>query len=103
MENVKALKETLATFVECVDSVENMTAFAELDAVERKAVAALQLAEVQIAAAGDDLYHAVLIQRRKINNGEVIKEVKKDEPSDNTEAKASKPRRAKRKTKRSTK
>lgn len=106
MEKVKALKETIATFVECVEKVPGITESTELDTLERKAVSALQLAEVQVAEAGDDLYHAVLAQRRAINSGLVIKkeEVKEDAGRDNnTEAKGSKSKRSKRKTSKKTK
>lgn len=108
MEKVKALKETIATFVENVEKVPEIADSLELDAIERKAVVALQLAEVQVAEAGDDLYHAVQAQRRAINSGLVVKKEEKKEEEDagrdtDSEAKASKPRRAKRKAKKSTK
>lgn len=104
MEKVNALKETLAIFIESVEKVKDIDNSADLSEIERKAVRALQLAEVQIAEAGDDLYCAVRDQRRAINEGRVVKkEEVKSEPSDNTEAKASKPRRAKRQTKKSSK
>lgn len=97
MEKVNALKETIATFIESVESVPTIADSLELDALERKAVVALQLAEVQVAEAGDDLYRAVLEQRRKINNGEIVKEEKKEDAGRDTgsEAKASKSKRAK--------
>lgn len=104
MEKVNALKETLAIFIESVEKVKDIDNSADLSEIERKAVRALQLAEVQIAEAGDDLYCAVRDQRRAINEGRVVKkeEVKVGTGVD-TKAKASKPRRAKRQTKKSSK
>lgn len=103
MEKVNALKETLGIFIECVEKVKDIDNSAELSDIERKAVRALQLAEVQIAEAGDDLYCVVRDQRRAINEGRIVKKEVKSEPSDNTETKASKPRRTQRKTKRASK
>ena len=103
LEKVNALKETLGIFIESVEKVKDIDNSVDLSELERKAVRALQLAEVQIAEAGDDLYCAVRDQRRAINEGRVVKKEVKSEPSNNTEAKASKPRRAKRQTKRSSK
>lgn len=105
MEKVNALKETIATFIESVESVPTIADSLELDALERKAVVALQLAEVQVAEAGDDLYRAVLEQRRKINNGEIVKEEKKEDAGRDTgsEAKASKSKGSKRKASKKTK
>lgn len=98
LQKVNALKETLGVFIECVEKVKDIDNSVELSDIERKAVHALQLAEVQIAEAGDDLYCAVRDQRRAINEGRVVKKEVKSEPSDNTEAKASKPRKTKRAT-----
>lgn len=76
MEKTKSLKETIDTFVECVSSVDKITNSKDLSEIERKAVRALQLAEIQIAEAGDDLYKAVLAQRRLINSGRIVVEEK---------------------------
>lgn len=104
MEKVKALKETIAVFVKEVEGIKDITDSLELDAAERKAVRALQLAEVQVAEAGDDLYRAAMEQRRAINAGLVVKkEETKDGAGDNTEGKGSKPRKTQRKTKKSAK
>ena len=97
MEKVNALKETIKVFVDCVEEVKTATESRQLDNIERKAVSALQLAEVQVAEAGDDLYYVVLAQRRKINNGEIT-EVKKDETSANSKGKGSNAKIGKRKT-----
>lgn len=104
MEKVNALKETLAIFIESVEKVKDIDNSADLSEVERKAVRALQLAEVQIAEAGDDLYCAVRDQRRAINEGRVVKkEEAKDGAGDNTEGKGNKSRKTQRKTKKSSK
>ena len=102
MKKVDALKETIDTFIECVDKIKYISNSRELDRVERKAVTALQLAEVQVAEAGDDLYLAVLKQRRAINDGTILKEVK-NEPSVGSQREGDKPRQAKRQTKKSSK
>jgi len=99
MENVKNLKDTIDTFVESVNKVKNIYTFQELDDLEKRAVAALQLAEVQVAMAGDDLYNAVLARRNGLRNGDIVKpEVTEVKGGDNSEAKASKSTRGKRKT-----
>lgn len=101
MKKVDALKETIDTFIECVDKVKWISDSRELDRVERKAVTALQLAEVQVAEAGDDLYLAVLKQRRAINEGRVMPKEVKNEPSVDSQREGDKPRQAKRQTKKS--
>lgn len=102
MKKVDALKETIDTFIECVDKIKYISNSRELDRVERKAVTALQLAEVQVAEAGDDLYLAVLKQRRAINDGTILKEVDNGTGVD-SQREGDKPRQAKRQTKKSSK
>lgn len=103
MEKVNDLKETIEVFVDCVDKVKWIENSLELDKLERKAVNALQLAEVQIVAAGDDLYMAVQKQRRAINEGRVVHKEVENGPSANSEREGDKPRQAKRQTKKSSK
>ena len=102
MKKVDALKETIDTFIECVDKIKYVSNSRELDRVERKAVTALQLAEVQVAEAGDDLYLAVLKQRRAINDGTILKEVDNGTSAD-SQREGDKSRQTKRQTKKSSK
>ena len=102
MKKVDALKETIDTFIECVDKIKYISNSRELDRVERKAVTALQLAEVQVAEAGDDLYLAVLKQSRAINDGTILKEVDNGASAD-SQREGDKPRQVKRQTKKSSK
>lgn len=72
MENVKNLKDTINTFVDCVKKIDGVTVMKDLAPIERKAVRALQLAEIQISEAGDDLYNAVRKKRRELSVGKVV-------------------------------
>ena len=78
MENVNRLNDTINTFVNDVKKIAEVKTFAEVDSLERKALRELQLAEVEVAMAGRDLYAVVQQRRRAIRAGD-IKEVKSED------------------------
>ena len=67
--NTEKLLETVQTFVATMDKVQNASNHTSLAGLERKAVNALQLAQVEVEMAGRDLYEAVQARRKQINRG----------------------------------
>ena len=68
-DNTEKLLETVQTFVATMDKVKDASNQTNLAALERKAVNALQLAQVEVEMAGRDLYEAVQARRKQINRG----------------------------------
>lgn len=64
MENTKALKKTIDTYVATVESISKSKSIPEINEMEHKCIRALQLAQVQVMAASKDLY-ATVQQRKK--------------------------------------
>lgn len=68
-DNTEKMLETVQTFVATMDKVKDASNQTNLAALERKAVNALQLAQVEVEMAGRDLYEAVQARRKQINRG----------------------------------
>lgn len=68
-ENVDKLLATVQSFVADIKEAEEAKDQRELASIERRAVNKLQLAEVEIEAAGRDLYNAVQRRRGELRRG----------------------------------
>jgi len=68
-ENVDKLLATVQSFVADIKEAEEAKDQRELASIERRAVNKLQLAEVEIEAAGRDLYNVVQRRRGELRRG----------------------------------
>lgn len=68
-ENVDKLLATVQSFVADIKEAEEAKDQRELASIERRAVNKLQLAEVEIEAAGRDLYSVVQRRRGELRRG----------------------------------
>lgn len=68
-ENVDKLLATVKSFVDDIKEAEEAKDQRELASIERRAVNKLQLAEVEIEAAGRDLYNVVQRRRGELRRG----------------------------------
>lgn len=68
-ENVDKLLVTVQSFVADIKEAEEAKDQRELASIERRAVNKLQLAEVEIEAAGRDLYNVVQRRRGELRRG----------------------------------
>lgn len=74
-ERVQKLKETVVTLEQIVKDVENAANSDALGYLENRGQAALQLAEVEVMAAGVDLREAVVARRFYFNHTQAIDQV----------------------------
>lgn len=66
MEKTKQLEETIKNFKQYTKDVQKATLLEEVDRAEKAAVSALQLMQLQVVQAGDDLYKLAKTQRYHI-------------------------------------